>query len=108
MYSGDRGDLDTGPQCWVRDKRMQGNTDQNHKEIPLPTHKGMAIIRDSDIMDWQGCGEISTHILLVEMKWGSGQNRQQVDWWWLPEAGACREVGRREQQLLMDTGFLLG
>ena len=71
VYSGDRGDLDTGPQCWVRDKRMQGNTDQNHKEIPLPTHKGMAIIRDSDIMDWQGCGEISTHILLVEMKTGA-------------------------------------
>ena len=59
-------------------------------------------------MDWQGCGEISTHILLVEMKWGSVQNRQQVDWRWLPEAGACREVGGREQQLLMDTGFLLG
>lgn len=57
-------------QCWIRDKWMQGNTDQNHKEMPLPTHKGMAIIRDSDIMDWQGWGKC-THILLVEMKNGA-------------------------------------
>lgn len=71
VCSGDRGDLDIGPQCWIRDKWMQGNTDQNHKETPLPTHKGMAIIRDSDIMDRQGCGESSTHILLAEMKNGA-------------------------------------
>lgn len=28
-------------------------------------------------------------------KWGSVQDRQQVDWWWLPEAGACGEVAGR-------------
>ena len=75
MRSGDRGEVDIGPQCWVRDKWMQGNADQNHKEIPLPTHKRVAIIRNSDIMGWQGCGESSTHTLLVEMENGAVSSR---------------------------------
>ena len=36
--SGDRGKWDVGHQRWVKDEWMQGNANQNHKEIRLPTH----------------------------------------------------------------------